>query len=57
MLGMLLLYAMDRFEILMPNAYVSKQPDLKSLLDPLWNAPSVKGIAPGGGGFWMRKLR
>lgn len=55
MLGLLLLYGMDRFEILMPNAYVAKQPDLKGLLDRLWTAPSVQGIAPGGGGFWMRK--
>ncbi len=55
MLGMLLLYAADAFEILMPNAYVSKQADLKGLLDPLWKAPAVQGIAPGGGGFWMRK--
>jgi hypothetical protein len=55
MLGLLLLYGMDRFEILMPNAYVCKQPDLRGLLDPLWTAPSVQGIAASGGSFWMRK--
>ena len=55
MLGLLLLYAADKFEVLMPNAWVSKQPALKALLDPLWKAPAVQGIAAGGGGFWMRK--
>jgi hypothetical protein len=55
MLGVLLLYSADSFEILLPNAYVSSHPDLMSMFDLLWKAPALQGIQAWGGSFWFRK--
>ena len=45
----------DSWRILLPNYYVSKQPDLRSILDPIWTHPALSGIWYVGGAFWMTK--
>lgn len=42
-------------EVVLPVNYVSEKESLRSVLDPIWNHPSLKGIEPYGGSFWMRK--
>jgi len=55
MLGLLLLFATDRFEVILPNSYISNCTDLCSILDPLWGASHLAGIEPFGGSFWFSK--
>ncbi len=53
-LGALLLYANDKLEILLPNAFISWQTDLNRLYHRLWDAPHLQGIERHGSSFWFR---
>jgi len=45
----------EKFEILLPNFYVSENSELKQILEPLWNElPSVESH---GGSFWFRIVK
>lgn len=44
----------NKFEIILPNSFVSKDPELKSILSPLWNEKSMEGVENHGGSFWIR---
>jgi hypothetical protein len=39
--------------IALPNAYISQDPDLRTVLDPLWNLPGFEEVERHGGSFWM----
>ncbi|MFI5715714.1 hypothetical protein [Nocardia sp. NPDC051750] len=39
----------------LPNMFVSRDPELASLLNPLWTGP-LSGVQRHGGSFWLRKL-
>jgi hypothetical protein len=54
-LGAMLLYAHDIFDIILPNSYISFCTDLINLFSPLWNAPHLEGIDRHGVSFWMSK--
>lgn len=54
-LGAMLLYAHDIFDIILPNSYISFCTDLINLFNPLWNAPHLEGIDRHGVSFWMSK--
>jgi hypothetical protein len=56
MLAVLLLFGAEKFEVVLPNMFISRDRTLASVLDPLWQHPSMAGIEPHGGSFWMRKL-
>jgi hypothetical protein len=55
MLGMLLLFAEERFDILVPNTYVSYYTKVPAMYATLWNAPHLAGIEQHGGSFWFTK--
>jgi len=44
----------DHFEIILPNAFISQDPELRSVLEPLWTGLGLKvGLWPGVS-FWVR---
>ncbi len=55
MLGALLLYAYEKMEIILPNAFISWQTTLNTLFKPLWDAPHLSGIDRHGSSFWFVK--
>jgi hypothetical protein len=42
-----------RAEIVLPNAYASADPALRTVLDPLWNGPGREAVERRGSSFWM----
>jgi hypothetical protein len=43
-----------RFEILLPNMFISRDRELNQILAPLWNEASMKDVEPHGGSFWIQ---
>lgn len=44
----------DRYVPLLPNYFISEDPELSSMLKPLWDHPNLKGLEKHGGSFWIR---
>ena len=42
------------FEVLLPNAFISRDPELSRVLDPLWDHLPWKGVNRNGASFWIR---
>ncbi|WP_134440317.1 class I SAM-dependent methyltransferase [Methylacidiphilum caldifontis] len=55
LLGSLLLFAQEKFEILFASHFVSKQAKLVKIFAELWESPKLNGLKPLGGSFWFRK--
>jgi hypothetical protein len=43
-----------RFEIVLPNAFISTDEELSGILAPLWDSPAMEGVERYGGSFWIR---
>lgn len=43
-----------RFDVVLPNHYVSHAPELSAVLDPMWADPHFEGVERHGGSFWLR---
>jgi len=43
----------ELFEIELPCAFVSRDPELSSILAPLWAEAALTGVYPTGGSFWF----
>ncbi len=41
-------------EVLLPNAFISQDPELSQVLDPLWEHPGMKGVNRNGASLWIR---
>ena len=54
-LGGLLLYAWESFEIILPNVYISWCTNLLDHFRELWEAPGLQGIGKEGVSFWFMK--
>lgn len=54
MLAAYLLAQGSRFDILLPNTFISYDRELDSLLDPLWFDPIMNGSERHGCSFWLR---
>jgi hypothetical protein len=52
MLATALLSNPEKFEILLPNFYISEDDELKKALQPIWN--KLPGVETHGGSFWFR---
>lgn len=48
-----LLAGAAKLEVLLPAAWVSGQPDLAKILDPLWSDPRMADVQRDGCSFWM----
>jgi hypothetical protein len=56
MLAAALLFSENKFRILLPNAFISKDAELRSVLDPLWDNPELTDVEKHGGSFWMKVM-
>ena len=54
MLAAMLLAGGDRLEVVLPNYFISIDPDLRAALEPLWVDPTLRGLSREGGSFWFR---
>ncbi len=55
LLGALLIYAQDKIDVLLPNAYISHYQKLTAIFHEIWNAPALEGIETHGASFWFTK--
>jgi hypothetical protein len=55
-LGAMLLYAPEKFNIIFPNTYLSFCTQLYKIFDPLWETPGFEKIIRTGGSFWFTKI-
>lgn len=46
----------SRFDILLPNTFVSSDPELRAILSPLWADERMQGIETHGASFWIQIL-
>lgn len=56
MLGAVLLAAPERFQILLPNAYICHDPDLRPRLEHIWRLLEVPPARWNGESFWFTRL-
>ncbi|MCD4698782.1 MAG: class I SAM-dependent methyltransferase [Bacteroidales bacterium] len=54
LLATALLWGSDKFDILLPNYFISEDNDLKNILLPLWDHQNLEGVERHGGSFWYR---
>lgn len=54
LLGLYLLLATKKVQIVLPNTFISRDPELRHILDPLWKDAKMKGVEVHGGSFWMK---
>ncbi len=43
----------ERYRSLLPNYFISEDPELSKILSELWNSPALQGVERHGGSFWM----
>jgi hypothetical protein len=53
-LAAFLLAGGSRLEVLLPDYFVSTDPELTRLIAPLWDEPALRGLSRQGGSFWLR---
>ena len=44
----------DRYKPILPNYFISEDAQLSSVLKPVWEHPSLKGVERHGGSFWLQ---
>jgi hypothetical protein len=44
----------EKFEVLLPNYFISEDAHLSSFISPMWDHPNLKGVERHGGSFWLR---
>ena len=44
----------NTFDIILPNFFISCDPDLSSILAPLWEKEEMKNVISQGSSFWLR---
>jgi hypothetical protein len=55
LLAVALLAEGPHLEILLPNAFVSLDDELRRVLEPIWQDPHMAGVQADGGSFWLRR--
>ena len=53
LLAVALLAGHKNFRVVLPNAFVSKEPDCMAPLESLWSNPKLAGVRPQGVSFWI----
>lgn len=51
-----LLAGHKNFRVVLPNAFVSKEPDCMASLESLWKNPRLAGVPPQGVSFWLETV-
>jgi hypothetical protein len=44
----------EKYEVMMPNYFVSEDPELSKIMAPLFDAPELSTVERHGGSFWLR---
>jgi hypothetical protein len=44
-------------EIVLPNAFISRDHELSRILEPVWQESRMRGVNPQGASFWIRIVR
>ncbi len=44
----------NKFEIILPNTFISMEQELSNILTPLWNIPKMSGVERHGVSFWIQ---
>ncbi len=52
-LAMLLMANPGRYRPILPNFFISEDPELDMILEPLWEHPNLEGAERHGGSFWL----
>ena len=47
----------EKFEVMMPNYFVSEDSELSTILSPLFDSPELSNVERHGGSFWIRIAR
>ncbi len=53
-LAMYLLANSARYKTLLPNYFIYQDPELSSILEPIWNHPNLQDVESHGGSFWLQ---
>lgn len=53
-LAMYLLANPKRYEVLLPNYFISEDPILSKIISSLWKHPNLQGVERHGGSFWFK---
>lgn len=53
-LAIALLSNPDKYQILLPNYYISEDQELSSMISPIWERNGMKEVERHGGSFWFR---
>jgi hypothetical protein len=53
-LACFLLANSERYQVLFPCFYVSEQPALAAMLQPLWSSANLRRVEQHGGSFWFK---
>jgi hypothetical protein len=54
MLAAFILANPEKYKTILPNYYISEDPALKKILEPLWNHPNLEGVERHGGSYWLQ---
>ncbi len=54
MLAAYLLAESKKLDIILPNAFISSDPELNSVLSSIWKDPRMNGVETHGGSFWIK---
>ena len=54
LLAVCLLTNPEKYKILQPNSFISSDPELGHILDPLWDKINLKKTERHGGSFWIQ---
>ena len=44
----------NKFDILLPNKFITSDPGLNNVMSPLWESPKMKGADTQGSSFWIK---
>jgi len=47
----------DKYESLLPNYFISEDPELSALIAPIWEHENLRNVERHGGSFWIRIAR
>lgn len=53
-LAMYLMANPDKFQTLLPNYFISEDPALSAILQPIWKHSNLAGVEQHGGSYWLR---
>lgn len=57
MLAAYLFGGADGDKVVLPICYISHNQELRGALDNIWEHPTLEGVEPYGGAFWMEKAK